>query len=787
MVKLKFKKCWFTFIGIITCSVVFSQYHIKGQAYTESNEVLVTGNVLAYRAIDSAFITGGVIIDGSFNLFPLKAEDVILKIRSLETEDFYQNVSNPDGNVVIDLGKLILKDRKTLKTVDIVAYIPLYEIDGTMTKVNVEKTLLSESMTPLEILKKSPGVKVKDGVVVVVGRGNTLIYSDGQQITLDQLNMIPVNQIIRIEIIKDPSAKYGSEAGAIINIITKNYYREGVHVNLRQAVLLPTFVSSSSIGVNFEEKKWLLQANYSTTLGNSWNTRSQSTKRSGAYNTELELLENIVIQRHNGSFGISYKIDSTSISTIEYKVSQGNFDVGITSNNKVFANQFTEYDALNKGTIGVTNHSLIGNYKKKLDTLGSSLFIGGQYTGYYLGLEERISEDISINNSIGNRQRRIESNNWINLVSGQADLQKTFSTSLSFSTGMRYSNSINKGNLNMNNQVGDEFVFASNYSSTTKFTEQLFAAYGELNKQFSKFDLRTGLRFERTVAKGVTTQENQVSLNRTYNWLIPSVLISKRVNKFIGVNLSYNINVGRPSYNELDPKVFYIDSLTSKQGNPLLLPQRDHSIKLAMNIGALQLDATYYRSINAFKDITKEGLGGVNSVVLFRENVNADRFYASATIPFQKKFISSYLNYAVNWDKVIGEYGDFSSIDLKPNHYLYLYAQIQVKKFVNIEFIANYFSGRYDGIYKDLNSYSISLGLSKSFLRNQLKCSILANDIFFSEREAGTYYIGDYAVSYLDKSYTQYIRFSVNFNFGKLKERNYQSVDVGNDEKERLN
>jgi hypothetical protein len=399
-----------------------------------------------------------------------------------------------------------------------------------------------------------------------------------------------------------------------------------------------------------------------------------------------------------------------------------------------------------------------------------------------------ISEDISINdNPAGNKNRKIESNNWVNLLSGQVDYQKYFTKKFTLSTGVRYSNSLNKGDLSMNNQIGDELIFVSDYSSTTQFTEEQFAAYGELEKQIGTIKIRAGLRFERTMAEGVTTQKNQMSLSREYNWFIPSVLISKKINEHIGLNLSYNVSTGRPSYNDLDPKVFYIDSLSSKQGNPLLLPQIDHSVKFAINLGPMQLDATYYRSINAFKNITREGLGGVNSVVFYRENVNANRFYASATIPFQNKVVSAYFNYSLNWDKVNGEYGDFSTIDLKPYHYLYLYTMVKVKQIVNVELIANYVSGRYDGVYNDLSTSSISIGLSKSFLKDQLKCSIFANDIFFSERDAGTYYISDYAVTYLNKSYTQNIRFSLNYSFGKLKKRNYQSVDVGDPEKERLN
>lgn len=784
---LNFKKCFYTLLVLVSYFSAFSQYHIKGQVFTEENIPLVAGNVLAYTVSDSAFITGGIIVNGAFDISPINTTNVILKIKSLETESLYLNVSNAENHLIVDLGTLTLKNNEILQTIEVIKYVPLYEVEGTTTKVNVEKTLLSESITPLEILKKSPGVKVQDDNVTVIGRGNTIIYADGQQITVDQFNLIPVDQIIQIEIIKDPSAKYGSEAGAVINVITKNYYREGIQVNLRQAFLLPTFASSTNIGINYEEKKWLIQANYSGMLGNAWNTRNRKTERAALYKTELNLREESTVNRHNGSFGVSYKLDSSSNFTVEYKGSSTAVAVDITSANTILTKQTTQYDAFNTGTVGITNHSLIGNYKKRLDTLGSSFFFGTQYSGYHLDLYEDISEDITIDtNALTNKKRQITSNNWINLLSGQVDYQKFLHPSFSISAGLRYSNSINKGDLQMHNQIENELVLVSDYSSTTAFSEELFAAYAEANKQIRTFNFRAGIRFERTVANGITTQQNQISLNRNYNWFIPSILISKKLNKFINVNLSYNINTGRPSYYELDPKVFYIDSLTAKQGNPLLLPQLDHSVKLALNVGRLQLDATYYRSVNAFKDVTKEGLGGPNSIVLYRENVDADRFYASATLPLQRSFFTAYFNYSLNLDKIIGEYGDFSSINLKPSHYFYLYTQVKVKKLVNIEVIGNYFSGRYDGIYQDLKSYSLSIGLSRTFLKDRLKCSILANDVFFSEQERGTYYIGDYSVSYLDKGYSRYVRFSLNYSFGKLKERNYQSVDVGDNEKNRI-
>ncbi|WP_027420826.1 hypothetical protein [Crocinitomix catalasitica] len=196
MIKLNIKKYILTLVGVLSFTSAFSQYHIKGQVLTENNELLISGNVLAYTTIDSTFIIGGLITDGKFDLYPIHHTALILKIRSFEIKDFYIDISNPNNDSLIELDKLTMQDNEVLETVEILEYIPLYEINGTTTKVNVEKTMLSESIDPIEILKRSPGIKIQDDVVSVIGRGNTLIYADGQEISVAQFKMIPVQQII---------------------------------------------------------------------------------------------------------------------------------------------------------------------------------------------------------------------------------------------------------------------------------------------------------------------------------------------------------------------------------------------------------------------------------------------------------------------------------------------------------------------------------------------------------------------------------------------------------------
>ncbi len=107
VMNINFIKYLSTLIGITTCLHILPQYHIIGEVLLENNETLISGDVLAYNIADSSFINGGTIVNGKFDLFPIEEEYIILKIRSSETLDFYQNVSNVTGSLMIDLGKLL--------------------------------------------------------------------------------------------------------------------------------------------------------------------------------------------------------------------------------------------------------------------------------------------------------------------------------------------------------------------------------------------------------------------------------------------------------------------------------------------------------------------------------------------------------------------------------------------------------------------------------------------------------------------------------------------------------
>ena len=93
------------------------------------------------------------------------------------------------------------------------AYKSIYKID--------EKKLLKNSTT-FEALKLIPSLTVTDENVLVDGKLNAIIFVDGIEYDLKEITTILSKDILKVEIINNPSARFGADfKGAVINLILK--------------------------------------------------------------------------------------------------------------------------------------------------------------------------------------------------------------------------------------------------------------------------------------------------------------------------------------------------------------------------------------------------------------------------------------------------------------------------------------------------------------------------------------------------------------------------------------
>jgi outer membrane cobalamin receptor len=136
----------------------------------------------------------------------------------------------------LNLGNIVLAETAgTLNQVVVTAKRPLIERKLDRTILNVENSILATGSSAFEVLQMAPGVSiVGDASIELFGKGNPLIMIDGKPtyLSIDQLTTMlkgmPSDQISKIEVISQPSARYDAAGvSGIINIVTKRKQTQG--------------------------------------------------------------------------------------------------------------------------------------------------------------------------------------------------------------------------------------------------------------------------------------------------------------------------------------------------------------------------------------------------------------------------------------------------------------------------------------------------------------------------------------------------------------------------------
>jgi len=138
------------------------------------------------------------------------------------------------------------------------------------------------------------------------------------------------------------------------------------------------------------------------------------------------------------------------------------------------------------------------------------------------------------------------------------------------------------------------------------YQENINAAYVSINKKWKKWSTQAGLRLENTTSKGHQVL-NDSSFTRKYTSLFPTFYLNYEANKNNTLTLSYGRRIERPNYQDLNPFLWFLDSLTFRQGNPYLLPQYSNNIELRHSYkGGLTTTVSYAITDDVISQILKQ-------------------------------------------------------------------------------------------------------------------------------------------------------------------------------------
>ncbi|RAJ24645.1 TonB-dependent receptor domain-containing protein [Pedobacter cryoconitis] len=770
---------------------------ISGHVKSINQDALI-GNIAVLAVNDSTLLKGTSFSNGNFEISDLQHKEVLLKFTSLLFADTIIHVKY-QGQALINLGSIIIRDtRMQLNEIQIRSQTPLIKSNpnGNM-EVNVASTILAGSSSVNEILSKAPNVIVNEGRISIFGKGDAIIYLNGTQITTERMASIPISQISKIEIITNPSSKYDAEGKAVINIVMKSNTMEGVFGSAIQQVSASKFAGADAntlLDLSSAKGKFSMTGNYGLLTGKSreilYTTRTRPAQQDYLKSELTTDWKRKYNNFSNFGFGIQYNKNPQQNISLGYSGNLEDLGGSQHSKNKIISNQGSSFYTSNIAKDEARhNHSLTLNYNKILDTLGSVLFAGSQYSHFNTTIHDLISETNTVNDNNTYRLLKNDVQHQITISSTQLDYAKAFNANRKLEVGTKFSYAhTSSGTKFLVAENGEDFTLAKDLSSDFNYTERIPAAYFNYSDAMDKqTKYGFGIRGEWTdYSLKTTVGGGQVVENKYFNFF-PNLFIQRNISEDLKLRAAYTSKITRPRYQALNPFVIYQDPFTSIEGNPNLIPEKVHAFELGANYKIFDLKAGYNYTLNPLSAAALRG-EKPNSYVLKAINLERDHtWFTSLSASFNTKWWTTVNTVNLSYSKSIDHQFSFVTVTPRPQVYLYSNNTFNVRELFKVQVLAWYVGDRYYGLYYNKSRSTITLGLEKNFFHNSLKGRLIANDIFHKSNTAGNYGVGQTDI-YFDRTlHTNYFRLIASYTFGRLKNSVYQNKQTGQTENSRAN
>ncbi|MFK8161116.1 MAG: TonB-dependent receptor, partial [Lewinella sp.] len=612
---------------------------LKGEiADASSGEVVEFATIVLLSADGTKQITGTITeADGSFKLADVPANKYQLKISFIGyTEKVVSDVETTPKKPDLDLGKITLEaDAIALDAIEVTGEASLVENRIDKMVYNADKDATNQGGDASDVLRKVPLLSVDlEGNVSLRGSSNLQILVNGRPSSIfaasvaDALKSIPSDQIKSVEVITSPSARYDGEgSGGIINIITKKKEAQGFTGSVNSSI--GTRQNSGGLNLNALMGRFGLNAGMNgrwswprdseiefdrTDLANGSPIR-QLTQRGINESTYLGL---------NGSLGAFYDFNAYNSLNLSGRYnSRRRGGEGITNGNiDNFGNaDLIEFSRFNDGFTSGGGFDATLDYRKTFpNQKDKELIFAFQVSG-----QESLTENlVDQTGDLDIYQRDIiNENEGLNLeYTGQVDYVHPFSKKVKMETGVKAV--IRRIDSDYFTQVKEtdqsQFVTDTRLTDLFLYDQDVYAGYVSFNVSLGdKWGLVAGTRYEVTEIGGDFRSENP-SFNNSYQNLLPSIILNRKLSRFSNIKASYNERIQRPSLFFINPFTAISDPNTLTIGNPGLEPERVRQYEVAYNTyikGVVLNGAVYLRQTNdlieRFLELSDDGISSTTT------------------------------------------------------------------------------------------------------------------------------------------------------------------------------
>ncbi len=739
-------------LATASCFNLFAQSKITGKLLDEKKQALSFATVMLMKT-DSSMLKGAltdedgafVFEDVPFGKYFTQAQYVgytkfnsaLIEINQKETQltDIQMNIASSE-----------------LKEVVITVKKPLLEMKGDKLIMNIESSPIASQGNALEALRRAPGVAIREEKDIALrGKTGVLVMIDdkitqmSQEDMLRYLQSMPATMIDRIEIINNPSARYeASGTSGIINIKLKKDKNIGLNGTASAIARYGrTPKGTLSTNLNYRNKQVNVFGNFSADHREQDNR--QHFERDIYTGTNMTTFDQLFIQDQkennlNAKVGADFFLSKNTTFGIMATAARNpeNNAIDNTIDVKGYIpkdDPFTQLYASGTNPELAQRYAFNTNFKHIFDTLGRELTIDADYSTfkkeetqtiknqYFNNAKQEVREAFSLKND--NRTN-------FNVFAAKADYVHPMKNKATLELGWK-SSWVGIGNsIYFEKKMGDgAWTPETKRNNDFDYVENINAAYINYNFPIGKkWNIQSGLRMENTRNTGHSvTLDSTLSFN--YTNLFPTANVNYTLNDKNMLSLSYSLRVNRPSYQELNPFVYYIDEFTYGKGNPFLRPEFSNSLTLSHTFMEMVSTSVFYsKTKNSMMQVLAQEPNSRNAYQTTANLADYDNFSFTIASPIPiKKWWNSYASVTGFWNSYRATYLDSKIDNSQWSWNVYLENNFTLGKGFSAELSAWANTPLVWGVFKMKAQGSVDFGVSKKF-KNGNKIKFGVTDIF---------------------------------------------------------
>ena len=621
---------------------------IAGRVVAEATgEALEFATVAVYRLPDSTLATGNLADEeGRFRFEGLRPGRYYLSVSIVGYGARRVPVELTASAPTRDVGDVRLgAAERALDEVTVEGERPDVQVEVDRTSYTVADQATSSGGTASDVLQKVPQVDVDaDGNVSLRGSDNVAILINGRpapvprQFLANFLRQLPADQIERVEVIPNPSARFDPDGLAgMLNIVLKSNQRRALGVSGGVQLGGSTIGEvNTSANVNLTGERLTAYASY----GLRRDARQFSGETDRLSFTPAGATLNALDQDDDGDFsGIGHVFNTTldyTLSRTQSLAFQGlaSYRSGDRANTTLY--RYTGVDS---------DGDALPDYDRITDGGGRGLNTDATLT--YRNVTTPSRHEFTAEARFGLNRDEDDSSILQRFLDDAANPTGTPFTETAASDNDRRDATLQadyvrplfgekgkveagyKGTLRLLDATQDALRYvdsvAVDQDDAFRYDENVQAAYLSLARQFGKFGVQAGLRAEQVWTTFDSEDPAVVASDNDYFSLFPSAFLTYAPNVQNQFRLSYSRRIDRANAWQLNPVIRIDDPITRQTGNPLLRPSYTNSFDLSYsrfsNLGFVSVNPFYRRATDVVQRVTRADAANPEVTIVTFDNV----------------------------------------------------------------------------------------------------------------------------------------------------------------------